>query len=131
MQKLLFIFLLFLSSIGLAQELKAIDSAQQWLKIIDAVNYAESWEASDAFFKTLISKEQWSEALQSIRAPLGDVISRSELNSNFFTSFSGMPEGEYVVLQFKTQFEKKEGLTEIITLSKSSGNWQAVGYFIK
>jgi len=58
-------------------------------------------------------------------------VSRTELCSKEYTSLPGVQDGEYLIIQFKTDFQNKKSLTETVTLSKSSGEWLPVGYFIK
>ncbi|MDU0112300.1 DUF4019 domain-containing protein [Psychrosphaera aquimarina] len=65
--------------------------------------------------------------MNNVRAPLGDVKSRVALGEKAFTSLPG----EYVVLQFKTDFEFKKDAIETLTLTKTDGQWRAIGYFIK
>ncbi|WP_077284791.1 DUF4019 domain-containing protein [Cognaticolwellia aestuarii] len=106
-------------------------AAQQWLNIVDTGKYNESWQSADAFFQTQLSQNKWHNALKSIRTPLGKVISRKELSSKEYSSLPGVPDGEYLVIQFQTQFQNKKSSTETLTLSKSSGQWLPVGYFIQ
>jgi hypothetical protein len=43
----------------------------------------------------------------------------------------GAPEGEYVVIQYETQFEHKAGAIETVTpLREKDGSWRVSGYFI-
>ncbi len=130
MKKLILVLSLCASFVW-AQESGGADVAKEWLNIIDAGQYAESWQKSDNFFKEKLSQEQWSDALSGIRQPLGDVISRVELGQKSYTSLPGAPEGEYLVIQYKTEFQNKESAIETLTLSKSSDDWLPVGYFIK
>ena len=48
-----------------------------------------------------------------------------------YSSLPGVPDGEYLVIQFQTDFQNKKTSTEILTLSKNSGKWLTVGYFIQ
>jgi hypothetical protein len=44
----------------------------------------------------------------------------------------GAPDGEYVVIEYETSFERKKNGTETITLMKDTdGEWRAAGYFVK
>jgi len=47
-----------------------------------------------------------------------------------YDSLPGTPDGEYVIIQFQSQFMNKEQAVETISLSKNSGQWQPLGYFI-
>jgi hypothetical protein len=43
----------------------------------------------------------------------------------------GVPDGEYVVIQFSTVLEKKAAATETVTPMKGpDGHWRVSGYYI-
>jgi hypothetical protein len=130
MKKLILLLSLCLTFIVWADDRTATTVANEWLKIVDAGNYSESWQKSDSFFQSQLSEQKWSGALKSVRTPLGDVNSRTKVAAKEYTSLPGVPDGMYTVIQFETNFENKESATETLTLSKSSGAWLPVGYFI-
>ncbi|WP_299004107.1 DUF4019 domain-containing protein [uncultured Shewanella sp.] len=130
-KKLMAALLVLFSSLAWSQQSTELELAKQWLAIIDTGAYAQSWQQADPLFQTQLTQQRWVETLQGIRAPLGQVISRSEFSSGNYSSLPGAPDGEYVVLQYQTQFQNKASSTEILTLSKKSGKWLTVGYFIK
>ena len=131
MKKLILILSLCLSSFVWADDSSGLTAAKEWLKIVDAGNYIESWQKSDSFFQSQLSQSKWDTALNSVRAPLGKINSREKLVAKEFATLPGVPEGEYLVIQFQTDFQNKKSATETLTLSKSSGQWLPVGYFIK
>lgn len=131
MKKLILILSLCISSFVWGNESDGSIIAKQWLKIVDAGEYVKSWQKSDLLFKSQLSLTKWDAALKGVRTPLGKVKSRSELGAKEYSALPGVPEGEYLVIQFQTEFENKKSATEILTLSKSSGHWLPVGYFIK
>ncbi|WP_102798840.1 DUF4019 domain-containing protein [Bowmanella denitrificans] len=131
MKKLILFLSLCISSFVLADDSTASIVAKEWLKIVDSGEYVESWEKSDPFFKLQLSQSKWDAALTGVRAPLGAVKSRAEIGIEEYSSLPGAPDGLYLVIQFQTEFQNKESATETLTLSKSSGQWLPVGYFIK
>ena len=107
-------------------------AVEAWLSLTDSRNYAESWDAAAGLFKSAITKEKWSEALQTVRAPLGQVKSRTLKGATPTTTPQGAPQGEYVVVQFNTDFEQRSGTTETVTAFKEKdGTWRIAGYFIQ
>ncbi|ABV35665.1 conserved hypothetical protein [Shewanella sediminis HAW-EB3] len=131
MKKLFLILTLCVSSAVWANGDSGSGAAKEWLNIVDAGNYIESWKKADSFFKSQLTESKWDAALKGVRAPLGKVISRSELSSKAHSSLPGAPDGEYLVIQYQTEFSNKKTSIETLTLSKSSGQWLPVGYFIK
>ena len=131
MKNLILTLSLIISSVVWANPAPGSSASKEWLTIIDAGKYGESWQKADLFFKSQLSQKKWDSALTEIRTPLGKVTSRTELSAKEYSSLPGVPDGEYLVVQFQTDFQNKKASTEILTLSKSSGQWRTVGYFIK
>jgi hypothetical protein len=131
MKKLIFILSMCISFFVYANETAGSAAAKEWLKVVDDGNYTESWQKSDSFFQSQLSQNKWDTALKGVRAPLGKVNSRSELGAKEYSTLPGVPDGEYLIIQFQTEFQNKKSATETLTLSKSSGKWLPIGYFIK
>ncbi len=110
----------------------AVAAAKEWLALVDEGRYDRSWKESAPFFQEKVPESVWSGQLDAVRKPLGAVRSREVLVSQFATQLPGAPEGEYVVIQFKTSFEKKPEAVETVTPMKDSGGvWRVSGYFIR
>ncbi len=115
-----------------SKEQAADKSAQQWLALTDSGKYAESWDAAAAGFQARVTRPQWQDALQKVRTPLGALESRKLATAKYTQALPGAPDGEYVVIQYTTSFANKKNSTETITMEQDkSGEWKAIGYFIK
>ena len=119
-----------------AQDAASVDQAQlaatRWVALADSGQFAASWDQAAAPFQTAIAKPKWESAMQAIRVPLGAVKSRTLKSAVFTTSLPGVPDGEYVVVQFDTKFENKAAAIETVTPMKGKdGTWRVSGYFIK
>ena len=113
-------------------EKEAQAAAEQWLALIDAGQFAESWQASAAVFQAAVSQPQWQSSLESVRKPLGSLVSRKLKSAKYTKKLPGAPDGEYVVLQFATSFTNKNEAIETITpMLDKDGKWKVSGYFIK
>jgi len=114
------------------KEEAAVLAAKQWLATVDAGKYAEGWKESAEFFRNAVTTEQLEQSLRTVRKPLGKLISRKVLTKSFKTSLPGVPDGEYVVIQFTTSFEHKKAATETVTpMMDLDGKWRVSGYYIK
>lgn len=109
----------------------AVTSIQQWLGLVDSGSYSASWSSTGKIFKNQLSDEMWSGTLEKSRKPLGKIITRKVNSSKFHTSLPGVPDGEYVVAQFKSEFENKKKAIETVTAVFEEETWKVVGYFIK
>ena len=114
------------------KEKAAVSSAENWLKMIDEEKYAESWKDSAELFRNAVTQEQWVQSLQGVRKPLGRLLSRTVKSKTYTPSLPGAPDGEYVVIEFSTSFEKKKSAVETVTPMKDKdGKWRVSGYYIK
>jgi hypothetical protein len=113
-------------------EAVAISAAKVWLSLVDNEKYVESWNEAAQYFKDAVSKDQWREAIQATRKPLGKNLSRELISKSYQTSLPGAPDGEYFMIQFKSSFENKKSAIETITpMLDKDGKWRVSGYYIK
>ena len=113
-------------------EATAQKSAEQWLALVDAGKYPESWKAAAGYFQTAVSQDQWEHSIVAVRKPLGDLVSRKLKSAKYTKSLPGAPDGEYVVLQFDTSFaNKKEAVETVTPMLDKDGKWKVSGYYIK
>lgn len=128
----LIFFLLSPTAAGQAAVADAQQSAETWLSLADAMNYGGSWDAAAAYFKNRVSLEDWENAMRGVRTPLGSLESRTLKNAMPSTHLPGAPDGDYVVMQFDTSFErKKDGVETVTVVQETDGIWRIVGYFIR
>jgi hypothetical protein len=110
----------------------AQQSAESWLALVDSGKYGESWEQASQFFKATVTREQWQTALRASRDPLGKVLSRDLKSATFRKTLPGAPDGEYVVIQYDSSFEREKAAVETITpMLDKDGKWKVSGYYIK
>ena len=134
----LFAFLLLsFAALGQSQaaetpEKQAQEAAEQWLALIDAGKFAESWQGAAAFFQAAVAQPQWQSSLDAVRKPLGSLVSRKLKSAKYTKTVPGTPEGEYVILQFDTSFANKKQAVETVTpMLDADKKWKVSGYFIK
>ena len=114
------------------KEKAAVNASKAWLKLVDEGKYSESWDEAAQYFKNAITKEQWKTSLESVRSPLGKVLSRNLKSKKYTKTLPGTPDGEYVVIQYETSFQNKQQAIETITpMLDKDGKWRVSGYYIK
>lgn len=117
---------------AVAQANAATQVALAWLGQIDADQIAASREAAAAAFKAAVTEAQWQQAVASVRGPLGKLRSRAPLSAKpMHATPPGMPEGDYITLQFKSLYQNKPEVVEQVTLVQEGGAWRVIGYFVK
>jgi len=117
---------------GEAPEKPIVAAAQMWLHEIDSGNYATSWQQASAYFQGAITEKNWTDALNGVRRPLGNLLSRKVAKTTSAKSLPGAPDGNYLVMQFATSFANKKNAVETVTfMREKDGIWRAAGYYIK
>ncbi|MSU59075.1 MAG: DUF4019 domain-containing protein [Pedosphaera sp.] len=107
-------------------------AAEEWLALVDAGKFAESWQKLDPAFGKKVGKRKWTSGLNAIRGPLGKLTLRTLKSAEYTKELSGAPEGEYVVVQFTAAFERKKEATEKVTLILGRDLfWRVAGYSVK
>ena len=110
----------------------AVPATIAWLGLVDNGAYEASWTDAAPYFKAAVSQADWVKAMRAFRAPLGGLISRKIKSSYYTTALPGAPDGNYVVIQFDTVFERKAHTIETVTaMLDDDDRWNAAGYFIK
>src|SRR5271156_1558228 len=104
--------------------------AKTWLAVVDAKNYPESWKDAADLFQQGVSEEKWGGMVQSGRDRAGPVKSRVFQSAQFTKTLPGVPDGDYAIVSFQTDFETKGASTEVISLVHENGKWKVGGYFI-
>jgi len=105
-------------------------AAQTWLATVDDGQYAQSWDQASELFRKAITQDKWVSALESVRKPLGKLVSRAVISAQT-TNLPGAPDGQYVVMQFNASFANKKSAVETVTfMQEKDGKWKAAGYYI-
>jgi serine/threonine protein kinase/Tfp pilus assembly protein PilF len=114
------------------QTREAVSAAQKWLALIDRGNYSETWNEASAIFRGAVTEPGWENSMTTFRQPLGELISRKLKSAESMTELPGVPDGQYVVMQFETSFAGKKSTIETVTfMLEKDGQWKSAGYFIK
>jgi hypothetical protein len=107
-------------------------AAESWLVLVDSGKYPESWDEAAALLKGAMTREQWTQALEGVRSPLGKLQSRKIKSRQYAEKLPGAPDGKYVILQFDTVFEHKASAIETVTpMLDKDGFWRVSGYYLK
>src|SRR6516162_6500172 len=68
------------------KENTATAAALPWLQLVDSDQKAESWFQASSDFRGAASKEQWIHALNTVRVPLGKLLSRKLKSATYTTT---------------------------------------------
>lgn len=110
-----------------ATETAAVQSARQWLALVDKGDWNGSWNATGQAFKSLNTSERWADVSRSVRTPLGALVSRELIGEE---NVPAPPYG-YQVVKFRTSYANKAGAIETLSLVREGGEWRVVGCTIE
>jgi hypothetical protein len=114
-----------------AAEQKAVDAAEPWLALVDRGEYSQAWETAAGFLKDRAERREFIKVVGDKRKPLGKLISRKLESMLYATSLPGAPDGQYVVLQYKTSFaNKKRAIETVVPMLDNDRKWRVSGYQI-
>ncbi|MBE0502269.1 MAG: DUF4019 domain-containing protein [Desulfuromonadales bacterium] len=111
---------------------RATTAAFEFLQRIDNNDFEEARKEGAALLKERETLIGWVEKLRGVRNSLGSVIERKQIEVSYSTSAKDSPDGEYVMLTFNSQYQKRVAVSEtvIVMLDKNRG-WRVAGYFFK
>lgn len=111
---------------------EALAAADRWLALIDRGDAEASWAAAAKLLQGAVDQEKWAESLRRAQSPIGRARSRDVRSVRYATELPGAPDGEYVVVEYGTEFERKRNGTEQLTLMKEpDGEWRVAGYYVR
>lgn len=110
---------------------KATVVAMEFLQLVDADKYAESWQMAAGLMKERVAEKDWVEKLTKSRTRSGALLERVEKDASYSTSAKDSPEGEYISLTFTSRFQRAESVAEYVTVMLEEGHWKVAGYFIQ
>lgn len=124
-----------LSSVGAADSdpaAEATAAAREWLSVVDAGQYGQSWDEAAKLFKDKITKPQWERALGAVRKETGALKTRELESAKPAHQLPGVPDGDYVVIVYRSSFASAPAVTETVTpMRDPDGHWRVAGYLVK
>jgi DNA-binding CsgD family transcriptional regulator len=109
-----------------APDAAVVDTARQFLVLLDQGRWDESYQAFAPSFRKLNTLQVWTDVSKDVRAPLGAALSRTFLSQE---DIAAPPYG-YQMVKFRTRFASKE-MVEKVTLEHVGGAWLVVGVMIE
>ncbi len=105
---------------------EAATTARQFLTLLDAGRWDESYQYTGTQFRKLNSLQLWTSVSEKVRKPLGAATSRTFLSQD---NFPAPPDG-YDVVKFRTSFAGKPDAIETVTLARENGAWRVAAVII-
>jgi hypothetical protein len=113
-----------------AYEAAARSAAAHWLNLLDQGDYEEAFEWKAQDFRMAQTQAQFVRYMQARRTPFGQALGRKFIGAANIRKFVGVPEGNYVSVLFKTNFEKKSETAERVIVVQQEVGWRVLDYRI-
>ena len=108
----------------------AQEAATEWLELTDTGEFAQSYEQSAALMTEKVNQKQWEQKIGQREKQLGALQSREFAEAQYRDSLQQLPDGEYVLLRYESQFEKAK-FNEVLLAMKEDGEWKVASYTLR
>jgi hypothetical protein len=105
--------------------------AESWLRLVTSGRYAESRMRAAPSFRKAVTLEQWRHSCTGSSAQLGAFRSRSLASAQSVKDPPGYASGDYVILQYDSDFEYNKGAAEMVVLVQLGRRWRVAGYWAR
>lgn len=112
-------------------EKAAQKSAEQWLSLVDAGKYDESWNQAAEVFQSHVTKDVWNQKVSAVRGQTGKLKSRKLRDAKSTESLANAPAGKYVILQYESSFNAGPAVETVVLMEQKDNSWKVAGYFVK
>lgn len=113
-------------------EERAREAAEAWLSRIDRGDAAGAWEEAATGFRRAVTPEKWAASLAQVQGSVGKPVERAFESAEHQKELPGAPDGDYVILQYATRFERKaRGRETVVPQLDVDGVWRVSGYWVK
>lgn len=109
-----------------AAEAAVVDAARQWLALVDARDWAGSWNGTSSTFRAQNTLAVWSDAASRVHGQFGPARSRALVTVE---DVPAPPNGYYLV-KFQTSYANKAQGTETLSLVREDGAWKVTGIYV-
>jgi hypothetical protein len=106
-------------------------AAREWLALADANDANGTYTNAAQRFKQTMPGDQWVSTMQRARDVFGAVVRRTILQTESPAPGGDVPPGDFVVIRYRTEFEKRPQGSETVTLEREAdGKWRVAGYLM-
>ncbi|MFN0101934.1 MAG: DUF4019 domain-containing protein [Bryobacteraceae bacterium] len=105
-------------------------AADKWLAMLDQGKYKDAWKQASQHHRPQITSDEWAGQVRSMREASGVLRERKFTSAKPSKTHAGAPDGDHMILEYSTAFEKKSKAVELLVMSREAGGWKAAGYSI-
>jgi hypothetical protein len=110
---------------------EGVEAAKSFLALIDAVKYDESWDAAAPTLKGLVKQGMWTQIQAANHRRFGTLSSRRFESAEATTTIPGSPDGQYVVVKYRSTYGSKRASETVTVTHTDEGQWKVLQYELK
>jgi len=110
---------------------EVVAESRKWLGLIDDGKAGLAWDGADASLRASVTRAKWIDGIRELRKPYGAVKARKTTQIARAHSLPGAPDGDYVIVQFDTEFANGKHASELVTWTLTNTSWRVSGYQIR
>lgn len=114
-----------------SEERAAERQALGFLGYLDNGRFADSYAYTGMLIRAQVDRTAYATQVEKARQGTGAMLTRALMDASYETSVPGAPDGQYVVLHYRTSFADRQEAVETLTLAFAKGYWRVSGYYIK
>jgi hypothetical protein len=101
------------------------------VQLLDDGKFDKAYQATSLLMQKTVNQTEWIYLMDVSRKPLGKVKARTLTDIRTARNPKGLPEGDYMVVYYKTNFANRRDGDELLTLTLSDGKWRVLTYQVK
>lgn len=106
-------------------------AGKAWLVLADADDASRTYKTAAARFRKTVPEDKWPEAFRVARGQFGKNLRRALVSTQPSNGTPTDP-GEFVVMIFRSSFEKRDDAVETLTIEREAdGTWRVAGYLMR
>ena len=110
----------------------SIDAGIKWLALVDSGKAGAAWDLASKQLQSAVTRDKFVAAIRDVRKPLGKVEGRTAERFARAHQLPGVPEGDYVIIEYKVRFAKGKALQEQLVWAIEDGDiWRVAGYYYR
>ncbi len=127
------VVLILINSICLASNFpsQAIIAAEQFIAQLDNHKYLAAYKDASDLLHLSISEPDWLEKRERSGLLLGAVQGRKLVSIRARDTYPGFPDGDYLVVYFEAQTQRKQKAAEVVLVKLIANSWQVCSYRLK
>ncbi len=107
-------------------ETEAVSAARDWLELSDQGRWNEGWQTTAASFRKANTVQQWTNAANKVRVPMGALVSRTAMSVDSVPAPPGVE-----LVKFRSSFANRNAVTETVALVREEGRLKVVGIYVE